>query len=302
MISVKEFSEFQEITITNKDLEISILTLGATLRTLKYKGRDMILKYFTYRDYLEDKNYLGSIVGRYANRIKGSEFNLDNTTYHLTPNEGANHLHGGFNSFNTKIWDYKIIDNNSIRFHLFSLDNDNGYPGNLDAFVTYELNDNKLRIIFEGLSDKKTIYGPTTHLYFNIDNEDTMLDAKLSINSNYYLKVDENNIPVRTMPCVDEFDFTKLRRINNNYDHAFILNNEKACVLRKNDIQINISTNYPAIQLYTGQFLSNGLKANSGLALEPEFYPDSPNRIDFPSPVLEANVLFNKYIEYEFSE
>ena len=285
MISIRELPKFDEIILNNKNLEIRVLSYGAIIKTIKFYGRDVVVGYQNNLNYLDDTNYLGAVVGRYANRIENAEISVDGIAYNLTPNDGSNHNHGGFNAFNSRIWDYKIIDNDTIRMHLYSVDNENGYPGNLDAFVYYRLKDNKLTVTFTAVSDKKTIYGPTSHIYFNIDNEDEVKDTKLMINASKYLKTNDELIPTGIMDCVDDYDFTSIRSIKNNYDKTFILNDNNAAVLKKNDIQINIKTDYPAMQLYVGEKV-NGLI--DGIALEPEFYPNSPNVDEFPSPYLEA--------------
>ena len=299
MINIKEYDQYHEIILENSNLKVNILTYGGIIKTLKYLDRDMILSYDTFNEYVKDDNYVGSIVGRYANRIGNAEFVLDGITYNLSPNDGNNHNHGGFNAFNKSIWDYRIIDNNTVRLHLFSLDDDNGYPGNVDTYVTYQITDNKLLVKFDAKSDKKTIYGPTCHIYFNIDNENNILDTLLSMNATKYLKVNEDNIPTTILDCDGKYDFTSMHKINENFDHCFILEDENAATIRKNDIQINIKTNYPALHLYTGTMLP---KSKHGFALEPEFYPDSINHNDWPSPILETNEEFNKYIEYDFSK
>ena len=297
MINIKEYDKLHEIILENKHLKVSILTLGAIIKSIKYLDREMILGYENNNDYFDDENYVGAIVGRYANRIENAEFELNGITYNLSPNENNNHHHGGFNSFNKRIWDYKIVDNNAVRLHLFSLDGDNGYPGNLEAYVTYQLIDNKLLVRFQASTDKKTIYGPTSHIYFNIDHEEDVKDTKLMINANKYLKTNEELIPTSIMDAIDEYDFTSIRSIKNDYDTTFILNDSNAAVLKKNDIQINIKTDYPALQIYTGKKVNGVI---DGIAIEPEFYPNSPNVAEFPSPFLKAGELFEKQIEYEF--
>ena len=299
MINIKEYDKLHEIILENKHLKVSILTLGAIIKSIKYLDREMILGYENNNDYFDDENYVGAIVGRYANRIENAEFELNGITYNLSPNENNNHLHGGFNSFNKRIWDYKIVDNNAVRLHLFSLDGDNGYPGNLEAYVTYQLIDNKLLVKFQANTDKKTIYGPTSHIYFNIDNEDNILDTLLSLNATKYLKVNDELIPTSILECDGKYDFTSMHKINEDFDTSFIIEKQDCASLKKNDIQINIKTNYPAIHLYTGYYLP---KRNSGLALEPEFYPNSINNKEYPSPILEVNEEFDKYIEYEFNK
>ena len=302
MIERKPFGEYELITIQNEHLKVSITSLGATIQELCVEGENMILGFHTPEEYLNAEGYIGAIVGRYANRIKDAKFTLNGIEYQLTANEKKNQLHGGNDAFDKKCWDVEIVDDETVQFSLFSEDGENGFPGNLHTKVTYHINDYQLRIDFEGSSDQDTIFAPTTHMYFTLGSKDTILDTELMIDADYYLPVDEENIPLEKKECLGEFDFRKPRLINQDYDHCFILKNEYALTARRNNITLDVFTNYPGIQLYTGTFLTNGFHKNEGFAIEPEFFPNTPNRSDFPSCVLRKGETYHKYVLYKFKK
>lgn len=302
MIERKPFGDYELVTIQDKDLEVSITNLGATVTSIKVEGEEILLGFNTPEEYLNGTCYIGALVGRYANRLKGASFEIDGVKYDVTANENGNQLHGGVDAFDRQRWDIEVVDDNAVAFKLLSKDGDNGYPGNLNVTVTYIVKDGKLRINFEGISDKDTIFAPTTHMYFNLGKLDNILDTEMCINADYYLPVDEQNIPLEKELCKDTFDFHKLRKINQNYDHCFILKDEYALTAIGGNIRMDIYTDFPGIQLYTGEFLGDGYKANDGFATEPEFFPNTPNRPDFPSALLRKNQTFKKYVEYRFSK
>ena len=299
MIERKPFGEYELITIRNDQLEVSITSLGATITKLFVDGKNVLLGFETPEEYLTASGYLGALVGRYANRIKDASFELNGKKYLLTANEKGNQLHGGINAFDKQKWDVEIVDDNTVKFSLFSKDGENGYPGNLTASATYHIDNNVLRLEFGGTCDQDTIYAPTTHMYFNLGNEN-ILDTDLMINADYYLAVDEENIPIEKEECAGAFDFHQLRKIKQDYDHCFILNGEDAVTAVGSEIALKAYTDYPGIQLYTGSHLKNGYQPNAGFAIEPEFFPNTPNRKDFPSAVLKAGEVYKKYIEYHF--
>lgn len=298
MIKVEPFGAYEKIVCENEILSVGVLTYGCTTQSLCVHGKEMLLQYEDAEGYVNGDAYIGATVGRYANRIAGASFSLNGKTYVLDKNEKENQLHGGTNAFDKRIWDYEIIDENRVRFHLFSPDGDNGYPGNLDAYVLYTIEGNTLTLTFEATSDQDTIYAPTTHMYFHFGKNKTILDTQLEINADTYLPVDENLIPTGRVPVDETFDFRMMRPIRQNYDHCFVLNDKKAATAQAGNLRMEIETDYPGIQLYAGEFLSGKFQPNEGFALEPEFFPNSPNTEN--APILRAHDTYHKYVKYTF--
>ena len=303
MIKTEDFYGYKEYIIDSGLLRVRVTELGATVTGIELAGRQLLLRYDRPEGYLEGGAYIGALVGRYANRIGGAAFTLNGRRYALAKNEGENQLHGGPNAFDKRRWKGEILDENRVRFSIFSPDGDNGFPGNLTAAVTYSVLGGTLRLDFEGESDADTLFAPTTHMYFNLDGAESVLGTWLQMNCSGWLEVDEELIPTgRICPAAGEFDFSSTRPLERDYDHCFILSDRNACTAAAGGVQMSVETDYPALQLYTGGGLGAPFGKNRGFAVEPEFYPDSPNHPEFPSPVLKAGEHFHKYVEYCFKK
>ena len=185
-------------TLTNKNgVKVSFMTYGATLVNLCVPDRngkiaDISLGFTTLEPYLTKSPYFGAIVGRYGNRIAKGKFTLEGTTYHLAKNNGPNHLHGGIKGFDKQVWKGETVNSKqpAVRFTLHSPDGQEGYPGNLDASVTYTLNDrNELRVSYKAKTDKPTVINLTNHTYFNLAGagKGDILGHQLKINASRYL-------------------------------------------------------------------------------------------------------------------
>ncbi len=303
MIRKKDFGEAVLYTIEGRELCVSVSSRGATVTSLRYRGREMILGYDSDREYLEGSAFLGATVGRVGNRIGGAAFELGGVRYELAANEGDNQLHGGPNAFDRRLWTAEEIDEDCLRFTLFSPDGDNGYPGNLRAAVCYRVSGSTLRIDFEGQSDRDTVFAPTNHMYFDLAGDGRALDASLWLGADRYVEPGPGLIPTGRLPDAEgAFDFHRLRRVGQDYDHAFLLNGEHACRLCAGGIVMDLYTDFPGLQVYTGKFLNPPHRPNQGLALEPEFLPDSPNQPEFPPILLPAGETFRRWAEYRFGE
>ena len=303
MIQKEPFGEYTLFTLSSGELTLSVSTLGATVQRLRYKGRDCILGYDSPEEYLAGSAYLGATVGRVGNRIGGSAFTLDGVRYALSPNEGENQLHGGPDSFDRRRWEAEILNENALRLTLLSPDGDNGYPGTLRAAVTYRVTGGTLRIEFEGESDRDTIFAPTNHMYFDLSGKGQVLENNLWLNAERYVEPGAGLIPTgRLLPAEGDFDFRSPRRIGRDYDHAFVLSGEHACTLCAGGLQLELWTDFPAMQVYTGAFLPPPHAPRQGLALEPEFFPDSPNHPGFSDITLRAGQRFRRWAEYRFGE
>ena len=300
MVTKTNFGGYELYTIEKGELSVSVTTLGATVTGLRFRGRDCVPAYDSPEGYLGGTAYLGAAIGRYGNRIAGARFTLNGKEYVLPANEGENQLHGGPDSYDRRVWTAEVLDD-AVRFTLLSPDGDNGFPGNLSAAVTYSVRGGTLRLDFEGDSDADTVYAPTSHMYFDLSGRENCLEAELSVKASRYLEVDGGLIPTEVTPVAGtRFDFLAMRKIRKAYDHCFVLDGETACILRDGKTQMTIVTDFPALQVYTGEFLPAPFKAFGAVALEPESYPDSPNRPDFPSTTLRAGEHYHRWAEYRF--
>jgi len=334
--------EVYQYTLKNKaGMEAKIINYGAILTSLTAKNKDgkfedVVLGYDSLPGYITDNAYLGSIVGRYGNRIGKGTFMLEGKKYQLPINDGPNHLHGGPGGFNKVLWNAEPgKEGNSLKLSYTSKDSEEGYPGTFNITVTYTLtNDNELKIKYEGTTDKTTIANPTHHSYFNLsgDPENTILDHELFIDAYAVTPVDSTLIPTGELRPVKNtpMDFTKPvqigTHINDDYDqlkygkgfdHNWVLNNYKAGELRKivsvyqsgSGRYMEVYSDQPGIQFYSGNFLDGTIKGKKGIVykhrtgfcLEAQHFPDSPNHPDFPSVVLKPGEKYSQTTIYKFS-
>lgn len=302
MVQHEMFDGYERYVIASERLRVSVMALGATVTSLRFEGRELTLGYDSAAGYLRGISYIGAIVGRYANRIGGARFSIDGRKYRLTANEKGNQLHGGPEAFDRKVWNAEARGENAVRFTLDSPDGENGYPGALSAAVTYSVDGARLRIDFEGESGADTVFGPTTHMYFNLGGGEDILNTVLRINASGWVEADGELIPTgRVLPAEGDFDFRAPREIGRDFDHCFLLDGPDACAAEAGGVRLELRTDYPALQLYTGSALAAPHRKNQGFAIEPEFVPDSPNRPEFPSSVLRRGERFHRFAEYTFS-
>ena len=326
-------------------------SLGTKVKVINYGGiitsivtpdkngklGDVVLGFDTLEEYIADSACFGALVGRYANRIANAAFCLDDKTCKLPVNNGPNCLHGGLIGFNSVFWEINPVEDSpypTLSLKYLSTDGEQGFPGNLSVEVIYTLkDDNSLEIKFKARTDKKTVFNPTQHSYFNLSAgiSQDILDHNLQINAGEYLPTDVYQIPLGKPEIVKNtaFDFSSLKKvgedikneneqlkIGNGYDHTWILKDKNSTVLvhaatLQDEIsgrQLDIFTTEPGIQLYTGNYIENlkGKRAvtygkNYGLALETQHYPDSPNKPQFPSTTLDVGEEFISTTIYKFS-
>lgn len=275
-------------SLKSEQLELTVMEFGATVHSLKFKGRETVLRCESEEEYAKSGAFYSATIGRYGNRIGGAAFTLDGKEYKLTANEGENQLHGGPDSYDKRYWSVEYADNEKIRMSIFSPDGDNGFPGNLKMTVTYSLTKNALRVLFEGETDAPTVFAPTLHPYFVYGET-----PSICINANYHLDVDGALIPTGALlPCSGKFDFSAMRELDTSFDDAFVLNGEHALTYKTDAYTMELWTNFPAVQIYSGH--------PNGVAIEPEEFPDAPNHPAFPNTVLRAGEKFSKWAEYRF--
>ena len=295
---------------------------------------DIVLGYPDLNGYLNSNEvYYGTLIGRYGNRISKGEFVLNDSLYKLATNNGPNHLHGGPGGFHNVVWDAVQSDEKTLLLSYLSPDGEEGYPGNLQVNVTYELtDDNELKIQYWATTDKPTHINLTHHSFFNLKGagEGDVNDHLLRINAMYFTPVDEGLIPTGEIRPVEgtPFDFRQLtsigERINQDdqqliyglgYDHNWILvEATEGLTFAAKVVEpvsgrtMEVYTNEPAIQFYGGNFLNGSDTGKYGkvysfrgaLCLETQHYPDSPNQPAFPSTLLNPGEEYYSVCVYKF--
>ena len=279
--------------------------------------------------YLAGHPNFGALIGRFGNRIANAQFSLDGETYQLAANNGNNSLHGGLKGFDDVVWDPEVIscdERAALQLTYVSPDGEEGYPGTLKVTVVYELLMDQLFITYEAETDKATPVNLTNHAYFNLAGEGTILDHILYINASKYTPVNDELIPTGELAYVEgtPFDFRKpfvigerIDEIGGNpggYDHNFVLDgsaDEKVLAAKLMDPKsgrfVEVITTEPGVQFYTGNFLDGTLKSgdftfirHSGLCLETQHFPDSPNQPNFPSTILRPGEKFISQTIFKF--
>ncbi|MEO6723555.1 MAG: aldose epimerase family protein [Ferruginibacter sp.] len=326
----------------NKGTRIYLSNYGATAQSLFFSDRngvydDILLGYESLPGYLDDTVYMGCVVGRYANRIAGGEVVIDGKKHTLATRDGGYHLHGGNKGFNKKIFDFEIGPDESacsIKFTCTSKDMEEGYPGKLQLEIIYTLDEDDSWIVeYKATTNKSTILNLTQHAYFNLSGHtsNSIDDHELKINSQYYLPVNEMQVPTGEYAEVRHtaFDFTKFKKIgshitdddeqlklSNGYDHSFVLEKQHTHLLKHAAVvkdaasgrRMDVYTTEPAVHFYSGNFLENIRGKNdviyasrSGFCLETQHFPDAPNHPHFPSTILKAGEQFYSKTVFKFS-
>ncbi|WP_246027206.1 aldose epimerase family protein [Novosphingobium umbonatum] len=334
-------TEVERITLRNgQGMSASIISYGAILQALcvpDAAGRveDVVLGYAGLDDYLARGNFFGGSIGRYANRIAGGRFTLDGVAYQATCNDGSNCLHGGAKGFDQRLWSVEEVGEGEVTLRYTSADGEEGFPGELTVWACYQLDEaGVLSLTYRACSDRATIVNLTGHAYFNLAGEAAACSIEghhLMIPADHYVPVDERLIPLGAVAPVagTPFDFrqshavgARLRAddrqlsLGRGYDHSWVLGDaprpEPFLHARVSDPAsgrvMEVWSNQPGLQLYTGNFLDGTIRGKSGhayrqgdaLCLEPQLLPDTPNRPEFGSARLEAGALYQHQILYRF--
>ena len=322
-----------------KGAEAKIMNYGGLVQSLSMPDRagkfdDIVLGYDNLAGYLKDTPYFGALVGRYGNRIGGGKFTLDGQTYTLATNNGPNSLHGGLKGFDKVVWNVVKATANSLELQYTSKDGEEGFPGNLKVTAVYTLtDDNALRLNFTSTTDKPTVLNLTHHSYFNLAGQGNgdILGHEVYINSDKTTPVDKVLITTGEFAPVDgtPFDFRKPTaigaRVNDpdpqlqygpGYDHNWVITKpagQLGLMARvyepKTGRVLEVSSDEPGLQFYVGNFLDGTITGKSGkvyqrrtaFCMEPQHFPDSPNKPNFPSVVLRPGQTFKNTIIYKFS-
>ena len=323
------------------DLCVSITDYGGTITSILAPDRegalgDVVLGYDTLEGYLAGRSYFGASIGRFGNRLNQGKFTLDGTDYSLNKNDGAHHLHGGPGGFDRILWETEATRNDSelVLSHL-SRDGEEGYPGNLQVKVTYSLpTHDTLQLQYRAETDKPTPINLTNHSYFNLAGHAAgdILDHELTLFAELFTPIDAALIPLGELRAVagTPFDFRRPRRIRDGvnaddeqirfaggYDHNFVIlretGNSPQIAARVRDPlsgrALDVLTSEPGFQFYSGNFLDGSEKGKggtiyqhrSGLCLETQHFPDSPNQPSFPTTILRPGQVFESTTLYRFT-
>ncbi len=321
----------------SKGVEARITDWGGIIVSIKVPDKagqlaDVVLGFDTLEPYLGRHPHFGCITGRYANRIGGAAFTLDGVQYEVTANSGKNHIHGGKEAFDKKLWvSTALADKNAVEMRYTSADGEEGFPGKLESIVTYTLTEaNELRIDYRATTDKPTVLNLTNHSYFNLAGEGSgdILGHELMIPSEQFTATDDHLITTGELESVigTPLDFTKPEiigaRINTSYkpvvqgigyDHNYVLKGSGMKLAArvkdpKSGRVMTVSTTDPGVQFYSGNHLK-GTKGKGGhvyekrhgLCLETQKFPDSPNKPQFPSAALRPGETYEHTTVFQFS-
>jgi aldose 1-epimerase len=297
---------------------------------------DVVLGFDNLEGYLNEHPCFGAIVGRYANRIAAGAVTLEGRTYQLTRNDGVNHLHGGVTGFDKVVWnaaEREGMSGTALGLRYVSPDGEEGYPGTLTVDVAYTLtNENELKIDYTAVTDRTTVINLTQHSYFNLRDSGScdILEHELKIDADYFLPIDQSSIPTGEIRAVKEtpFDFTKLTPIGariaqedrqlvygNGYNHNWVLNKQGHLSTSAAVVYDSISgrvmevlSTEPGLQFFSGNFpdgkfggkLGKSYPSRSGLCLEAQHYPDSPNHPEFPATIVRPGETYFQTTTYRF--
>ncbi len=326
----------------NKGMEVAMTNYGCALLSIMVPDKNgdyanVILGHDSIDNVINSPEpFLNTTIGRYANRIANGTFTLYDEEHKLAINNGPNSLHGGPTGFHTRIWDAHQTAPNSITFHYFSKDNEEGFPGNLDVEIIYSLDadENALTIDYKATTDKATYVNLTNHAFFNLAGAGTPTTSIenhiVTINADYYLPTDETSIPTGEVLFVKDtpMDFRTPHsigeRINEpftalingaGYDHCYVLKKDEyglvdlaaTCSEPVSGRKMEVYTSECGVQLYTGNWLNGFTGAHgatfprrSGICFEAQCFPDTPNKAHFPSAIIQPDSEYRQYTIYKF--
>ncbi|HWD92965.1 MAG TPA: aldose epimerase family protein [Verrucomicrobiae bacterium] len=330
-------SAVEQFTLSGGDITCKIINYGGIITELHTpdkngKDGDVVLGFDNFPQYLTaNKAFFGTIVGRFANRIAKGKFTLDGKTYSLAINNGPNHLHGGLKGFDKVAWKAVAVESKdapALKLSYISPDGQENYPGTLKMLVTYTVTDkNEVRIDYEAETDQATLINLTNHSYFNLAGSGDVMGHELMVNAKEFTPSDDTLIPTGEIKSVQgtALDFTEPKAIGRHigklldqphrgYDHNFVLNNDGKMVLAarvfepKSGRVMEVLTDQPGIQLYTGNFLEETrgkggsvYGRHGGFCLETQHFPDSVNHPNFPSTILRPGEKYRTTTVHRFS-
>lgn len=311
--------------------------ISLTLPDSAGRRENVVLHLASLDDYLRNHSsnapfFFGSTIGRYANRIANARFSLDGQEYSLAKNNGPHSLHGGPGGFYNLVWDAQPVES-GVAFHYLSKDGEEGFPGNLSTTVRFTLDGGDLHIAYFASTDKDTIINLTNHAYFNLAGAGhaSILSHELKLFASQFTPIDSGTIPTGEVRSVagTALDFRRPEpigerlhggdeqlRLANGYDHNFVLDGNSNQLKMAAEVCAPVSgrvlqvlTTEPAIQFYSGNYLDGSARGkcgepyskHSGLCLETQHFPDSPNKPEFPSTELKPGQRYHTTTIYKFS-
>jgi aldose 1-epimerase len=328
----REFGRIDEqpihaISLTGDGIRAEVLSYGGVLRKLEIdtpRGPvGVVLGLPDLDAYRNDRDYLGVLVGRFGNRIAGASFELDGRRYAVSANEGGNHLHGGRLGFGRRVWAIAACDTQSLRLRYLSPDGEEGYPGQLRVEAEFRLGRQRLQLTWRASTDAATPLNLTHHPYFNLAGDPAVPAAAqvLQVPADRFLPVDDQSIPVGEIASVagTPFDFrvaatleqrraaghAQLRQ-SGGFDHCLVMAEQRRCSAElyspHSGVAMRMLSPAPALQLYEGQGLDRSHpELGRGVCLEPQGFPDAPNRPQFPSSILRPGQVYEHRIVYQFA-
>jgi aldose 1-epimerase len=324
----------------NKGAEARIMNYGGIVVSLKMPDKDghfgdVVLGYDNLDSYVKNSPYFGALIGRYGNRIGGGKFTLDGVTYQLATNNGPNCLHGGLKGFDKRVWTAKAhesADGPQLVLHYLSKDGEENFPGNLKVKAVWTLtDDNALKLEYTATTDKDTVVNLTHHGYFNLAGKGDILGHVVMIPADKFTPVDATLIPTGELKSVEgtPFDFRTPTaigaRINDDneqlkfgggYDHNWVINKtlgDMTLMARVTEPTtgrvMEVWSTEPGLQFYSGNFLDGTITGKYGwvyehrdaFCMEPQHFPDSPNKPQFPTTELKPGEVYHNVIMYKFS-
>jgi aldose 1-epimerase len=334
MKMMKQEIGLQLFSLNNGIMEVVLCNYGCTIVSINVPDRNGQMKnvvagFGDPEDYKNDHPYFGCTIGRYANRIAFGKFKIDETEYQLATNDHLNHLHGGINGFSRKLW--KAEQNGrGLSFSYVSMDGEEGYPGNLQVTVGFELTeDHRLNISYSATTDQSTIVNLTNHSYFNLSGFEspTIHDHVLKIYAHHYTVKNENNVPsAEIRPVLDTaYDFTQPKLIGKDidllttdmgYDINYVLDGKSFSPVLAAELHdpgsgrlLKVFTDQPGMQLYTANWWDGSIVGqqnktyhqHGAVALETQAFPDAPNHLNFPDAILRAGQVYHSETAFQFS-
>lgn len=320
---IKEYTKnnLKFISVSNDVLTVTFCDLGASIYSIRFKDKEMLLTPKDIEDYSMNNLYHGKTIGRTANRIKGDVIKIDAKRYVLEENEFGNTLHGGVEGLSTKTFKYKVLDSKTsikLVFSYISKDGESGFPGKLKTVVTYKVAKEKpeFRIDYKASSDKPTLCDLTNHAYFNLGEESIKPLSLKIISSKYLLTTTDELLPLSMKDVFEELDFRNFKGIKkglkspeikkgkaNGYDHYLLfdeISTKPQIILKSKDVKLKISTNFEGVQIYTDnyedgiEYLNTNETMNRGIAIEP-----MDNYLK--RKILRPGEKYAKFIKYKFS-
>ncbi len=312
-------------TIRSESLAVEVLAYGAAIRSIRLPGveHSLIVGVADLTHYAAgNRDYFGATVGRFANRIGDGRLKVGGRTYALARNDPPHHLHGGPTGFSARRWDFEAVETDRVRLVYRSPDSEENYPGDLDAIAEFSVDADTLTIGYSATTSQETVANLTSHLYFNLDGGDDVRGHRLQVDAGHYLPTDAANLPTGEIAAVagTAFDFRAgkpLADAPRGLDHNYCILSEKSGALRHaatlvgqtSGVRLDLATTEPGLQVYGGHKLDGSftnlqgvaIASHSAVALEPQLWPDAPNRPSFPSAQLLPGSTYRHVSTYRFT-